>query len=79
MPAHLGTRAVADAVLHLVQEPADMLNKAIEDKEGCNIWGWLDVQRVAGNFHLGVHASSYFMLKSVSRCLCSLSSPWLQR
>ena len=57
---------------HLVQEPADLLNKAIEDKEGCNIWGWLDVQRVAGNFHLGVHASSYFMLKSVSRCCSSL-------
>lgn len=50
-------------------EPADLLNKAIDDKEGCNIWGWLDVQRVAGNFHLGVHASSYFMLKSTQDAL----------
>ena len=41
------------------------LNKAFEDKEGCRVEGWLDVQRVAGNFHVAVHMEDYFMLDRV--------------
>ena len=47
-----------------LQENAAM-NAAIEKHEGCNIYGWLEVQRVAGNFHLSVHADHYFAMRSV--------------
>ncbi len=30
--------------------------------EGCNLAGWLDVQRVAGNFHISVHAEEFLLL-----------------
>ena len=33
--------------------------------EGCNVAGWLDVQRVAGNFHISVHAEDFLMLTKV--------------
>ena len=48
-----------------VQENAAM-NAALDKHEGCNIHGWLEVQRVAGNFHLSVHADHYFAMRSVS-------------
>ena len=51
-----------------VQENAAM-NAALDKHEGCNIHGWLEVQRVAGNFHLSVHADHYFAMRSVSRRL----------
>ena len=41
------------------------MNAALDKHEGCNIHGWLDVQRVAGNFHLSVHADHYFAMRSV--------------
>lgn len=43
------------------------MNAALDKHEGCNIHGWLEVQRVAGNFHLSVHADHYFAMRSV-RC-----------
>ena len=45
------------------------MNAALDKHEGCNIHGWLEVQRVAGNFHLSVHADHYFAMRSV----CSFS------
>ena len=49
------------------------LNKAFEDKEGCRVEGWLDVQRVAGNFHVAVHMEDYVMLDRVRLpCACAL-------
>ena len=36
---------------------------AVKDHEGCQVEGWLDVQRVAGNFHISVHADDFFLLK----------------
>ena len=48
----------------LLQENAAM-NAALDKHEGCNIHGWLEVQRVAGNFHLSVHADHYFAMRSV--------------
>ena len=47
-----------------LQENAAM-NAALDKHEGCNIHGWLEVQRVAGNFHLSVHADHYFAMRSV--------------
>ena len=41
------------------------MNAALDKHEGCNIHGWLEVQRVAGNFHLSVHADHYFAMRSV--------------
>ena len=54
-----------------LQENAAM-NAALDKHEGCNIHGWLEVQRVAGNFHLSVHADHYFAMRSV--CCPSLWS-----
>lgn len=55
------------------------LNQAMDAHEGCNVAGWLDVQRVAGNFHISVHAEDFLMLTKVGahvfigqdRCLWS--------
>ena len=64
------------------QENAAM-NAALDKHEGCNIHGWLEVQRVAGNFHLSVHADHYFAMRSVScrllACvLLTLNQSWAQ-
>ena len=48
------------------------MNAALDKHEGCNIHGWLEVQRVAGNFHLSVHADHYFAMRSV----CYAASSW---
>ena len=42
------------------------LNQAMDAHEGCNVVGWLDVQRVAGNFHISVHAEDFLMLTKAS-------------
>jgi hypothetical protein len=47
-------------------QEVDIINKALDANEGCHTWGWLDLQRVAGNFHLSVHASHFFAMRSVS-------------
>ena len=36
---------------------------AMKEHEGCNIAGWLEVQRVAGNFHVSVHSDDFFLLR----------------
>ncbi len=52
-------------VAFLAQE-LNMLNEAVDAHEGCNVKGWIDVQRVAGNFHISVHADNFMMLRKVS-------------
>lgn len=47
-----------------MQENAAM-NAEFDKHEGCNVNGWIEVQRVAGNFHLSVHADHYFAMRSV--------------
>jgi hypothetical protein len=42
------------------------VNMAMEAHEGCNMYGWLDLQRVAGNFRVSVHVEDFFMLSRVS-------------
>ncbi len=34
--------------------------------EGCNIYGWLDLQRVAGNLRISVHIEDFFQLAKAS-------------
>ena len=46
-------------------QEVNALNQAFADKEGCRVSGWLDVQRVAGNFHIAVHMEDYVMLDRV--------------
>ena len=41
------------------------MNQAMDAHEGCNIFGWLDLQRVAGNFRVSVHISDFFALTRV--------------
>lgn len=51
-------------VLRRPHEENAAMNAALDEHEGCNIHGWLEVQRVAGNFHLSVHADHYFAMRS---------------
>jgi hypothetical protein len=37
----------------------------MEGHEGCNIYGWLDLQRLAGNFRISVRVEEFFMLTKV--------------
>ena len=37
-------------------QEVDAIELAMTEHEGCNVAGWLDVQRVAGNFHMSVHS-----------------------
>ena len=53
----------------LAAQEISALNQAFEDREGCRVSGWLDVQRVAGNFHVAVHMEDYVMLDRVRTCL----------
>eukprot|EP00232_Nephroselmis_pyriformis_P005776 CAMPEP_0182908472 /NCGR_PEP_ID=MMETSP0034_2-20130328/35229_1 /TAXON_ID=156128 /ORGANISM="Nephroselmis pyriformis, Strain CCMP717" /LENGTH=203 /DNA_ID=CAMNT_0025044653 /DNA_START=3 /DNA_END=611 /DNA_ORIENTATION=- len=51
-----------------VQESAKdvaLIKDALTAGEGCTVAGALDVQRVAGNFHVSVHSQSYFVLQQV--------------
>ncbi|GBG66871.1 hypothetical protein CBR_g72627 [Chara braunii] len=41
------------------------IRRALDEQEGCRVHGYLDVQRVAGNFHVSVHGMSYFVLSKV--------------
>ncbi len=47
-----------------MQDVADM-NSGVEAHEGCHIYGWLDVKRVAANFHVSVHVDDYMLLAQV--------------
>ncbi|XP_051150130.1 uncharacterized protein LOC127264676 [Andrographis paniculata] len=49
---------------NLDQEAEDMIKKvkhALATGEGCRVYGVLDVQRVAGNFHISVHGLNIFV------------------
>lgn len=43
----------------------DGMNQAVASHEGCHVYGWLDVKRVAANFHISVHVEDYMMLAQV--------------
>lgn len=47
-----------------MQEVTNM-NQEMDAHEGCHVLGWLDVRRVAGNFHFTIHSQNFMMLKKV--------------
>ncbi|XP_065853053.1 uncharacterized protein [Euphorbia lathyris] len=50
------------------QDAEGMIKKvkqALEDGEGCRVYGVLDVQRVAGNFHISVHGLNIFVAQMI--------------
>lgn len=50
------------------QEAEDMIKKvkqALDNREGCQVYGVLDVQRVAGNFHISVHGLSIYVAQRI--------------
>ena len=51
----LMTRHFSYSSVGSIQE-IEAMEQAMRDGEGCNIEGWLDVLRVAGNFHVSVHS-----------------------
>ncbi|PPS13361.1 hypothetical protein GOBAR_AA07209 [Gossypium barbadense] len=51
------------------KDAENMINKvkkALENGEGCRVYGVLDVQRVAGNFHISVHALNIYVAQMVN-------------
>ncbi|KAK6937145.1 Endoplasmic reticulum vesicle transporter, C-terminal [Dillenia turbinata] len=50
------------------QEAENLVKKvkqALANGEGCRVYGTLDVQRVAGNFHISVHALNIFVAQMI--------------
>lgn len=50
------------------KEAEDMIKKvkqALANREGCRVYGVLDVQRVAGNFHISVHGLNIFVAQMI--------------
>ncbi|GMI67734.1 hypothetical protein like AT3G22290 [Hibiscus trionum] len=50
------------------QEAENMIKKvkqALADGEGCRVYGILDVQRVAGNFHISVHGLNIYVAQMI--------------
>lgn len=41
------------------------VKQALENGEGCRVYGVLDVQRVAGNFHISVHGLNIFVAQQI--------------
>lgn len=49
-------------------DPVKMIKdvkRAIDDGEGCRVFGVLDVQRVAGNFHISVHGLNIIVAQQI--------------
>ncbi|CAK9176466.1 unnamed protein product [Ilex paraguariensis] len=61
----------SDKKIHLHgfdQDAENMIKKvkqALANGEGCRVYGVLDVQRVAGNFHLSVHGLNIFVAQMI--------------
>ncbi|KAG8369170.1 hypothetical protein BUALT_Bualt15G0123400 [Buddleja alternifolia] len=55
--------------LHSLDEEAENMIKkvkhALANGEGCRVYGVLDVQRVAGNFHMSVHGLNIFVAQMI--------------
>ncbi|XP_024032148.1 endoplasmic reticulum-Golgi intermediate compartment protein 3 isoform X3 [Morus notabilis] len=47
------------------EEMIKRVRKALANGEGCRVYGVLDVQRVAGNFHISVHGLNIFVAQMI--------------
>uniref|UniRef100_A0A061RHV7 Endoplasmic reticulum-golgi intermediate compartment protein 3-like n=1 Tax=Tetraselmis sp. GSL018 TaxID=582737 RepID=A0A061RHV7_9CHLO len=45
----------------------EMIQSALDNFEGCNIFGYLDVMRVSGSFHIGMHSQTFIHLRQTQR------------
>ena len=52
------------AFRHSQQQVRD-IEEALARGEGCRVFGHLDVERVAGNFHVSVHTQNFFVLQQL--------------
>ena len=50
--------------MRIIQDMAG-IERALRAHDGCNVHGWVDVQRVAGNLHFSVRPEAFFMLPQV--------------
>lgn len=55
--------------LHLISEDTEDIIKErraeLNEGQGCNIHGELDVARVAGNFHFSIHTDNIFIMQNL--------------
>uniref|UniRef100_A0A2N9HFK9 Endoplasmic reticulum vesicle transporter N-terminal domain-containing protein n=1 Tax=Fagus sylvatica TaxID=28930 RepID=A0A2N9HFK9_FAGSY len=60
----------SDQKLHGFDQEAEKMIKKVKQAlahgEGCRVYGTLDVQRVAGNFHISVHGLNIYVAQMVS-------------
>ena len=47
------------------------MDRGVAAHEGCHIYGFMDVKRLAANLHISVHMQDFMMLAEVSAI-----SPW---
>ncbi|XP_057954835.1 uncharacterized protein LOC131148894 [Malania oleifera] len=50
---------------HDAENMVKKVKQALADGEGCRVYGVLDVQRVAGNFHISVHGLNIFVAQMI--------------
>lgn len=60
-PAHGGWGSLSPFILAIDQQDIDAVKAAIARHEGCNIFGWLDVDRLAGTLHFTVRQEALFV------------------
>ncbi|KAK9865559.1 hypothetical protein WJX84_003935 [Apatococcus fuscideae] len=56
-------------VLARPMEEVNNMNQEMDAHEGCHVLGWLDVRRVAGNFHFTIHGQNFMMLKKTQQSI----------
>ncbi|KAF9588950.1 hypothetical protein IFM89_017629 [Coptis chinensis] len=68
----IGTEYISDLVekgntdhKHDAEKMVKKVKQALADGEGCRVYGVLDVQRVAGNFHISVHGLNIFVAQQI--------------
>ncbi|XP_076891038.1 uncharacterized protein LOC143542306 [Bidens hawaiensis] len=58
-------QTLKDAYDDKAENMVKTVKQALTDGEGCRVYGVLDVQRVAGNFHVSVHGLNIFIAQMI--------------
>lgn len=75
LPVHAETQATIACFSVVLQ--VQQLTQALQNGEGCNIAGYLEVERVSGNFHVSTHSHSFHVLEAVLQVSEICSTPHL--
>lgn len=59
-------------VLRIDDQEMTAIGEALKRHEGCNIYGWLDVARVAGNIHFAVRPEALFLSMNAQEIMQAL-------